>query len=81
MRSRRKPQQQEQARFRVPEQATAFNVLGLLRQIHANNGLANDERAELEREIAALEQRFFAADGDAQGDLKPIAERWTARAR
>jgi len=80
-RSRRKPQEQQQARFRVPEQASAFNVLGLLRQIHANNGLASDERVELEREIAALEQRFFAADGDAQADLKPIAERWTARAR
>jgi hypothetical protein len=81
LRGRRKPEELAQPRFRVPENATAFNVLGLLREIHANNGLAPQERSELEQEIATLEQRFFAADGEGAADLRQVAQRWASRTR
>lgn len=81
LRGRRKPEEAVQPRFRIPENATAFNVLGLLREIHGNNGLAPQERSELEQEIATLERRFFAADGEGEGDLRQVAQRWASRTR
>ncbi len=85
MRTRRKPSEAASERFPVPEQATAFNVIGLLREIHAENGLAPDERRALEAEIDGIERRFFAADqshdGPGEGDLRDIAVRWASRAR
>lgn len=82
LRARKRPAaERDERRFRTPESPTAFNVLGLLRQIHANNGLAPNERSELEREIETLERRYFAADGEADGDLRQVAARWVARAR
>jgi len=70
------------ARFRVPEPATPFSVIGLLREIQGSGGLATDEKTELESAIAALERDYFAA-AEAQGgaDLCALAERWVARAR
>lgn len=81
LRGRRQPLAAPRPRFVAPERATAFNVLGMLREIHANNGLAAAERSELEAEIAELERRFFAADGDGEGDLRAVAQRWASRAR
>ncbi|MEQ1892825.1 MAG: hypothetical protein ABL998_09810, partial [Planctomycetota bacterium] len=71
-----------EARFRVPEPATPFNVIGLLREIHVTNGLAPDEKAELEAAIVALERDYFASEANAPAtDLGALAERWVARAR
>lgn len=71
-----------EVRFRVPEPATPFSVIGLLREIQATDGLSGGEQAELEQAIAALEREYFAAGAaPAEADLAPLAERWVARAR
>ncbi len=84
-RKRRRTDETVRERFPIPAQATAFNVIGLLREIHSANGLAPSERSELETEIRRIERRFFAADEDGgergEGDLREIAVRWAARAR
>jgi len=81
LRLRKRPAAAEAERFRIPEQATAFNVLGLLREIHANNGLAPDERVELEQDIETLERHYFAKGGGGETDLRAVAVRWASRAR
>jgi len=87
-----RPRAQAPARFQVPEPLTPFTVLGLLRDIHTNNGLSGDRRGELEREIAVLERHFFVEREPAGSepvtgrarevpDLLRIAEDWVSRAR
>lgn len=85
LRKRQRPGEAVRERFPVPEQATAFNVIGLLREIHRENGLAPQERVELENEIDGLERRYFAADQAdverGEADLREIAVRWASRTR
>jgi hypothetical protein len=76
---RRKPA--EGQRFRLPERLTPFTVLGLLREIRQNNGLAEAQQKELEQSIARLERHYFADDGNGATDLKALAEDWVRRAR
>ena len=68
-------------RFRVPDPVTPFSVLGLLRDIHANDGLDSSTRGELEAQIDALERHFFAEPAGRVPDLGGIAEHWSGRAR
>jgi hypothetical protein len=57
----RKPTAAVESRFRVPETVNAFSVLGLLREIQANDGLAVAEKralgAEIRRDRAPLLRR------------------------
>jgi hypothetical protein len=69
-----------EARYRVPEPATPFNVIGLLREIHVTNGLAPGEKQELEQEIARLERGYFASEAEPEEDLAAVAGRWVGRA-
>lgn len=76
----------EPPRFSVPEPATPFAVLQLLRDIQTNNGLDDRGHTELQESIERLEQAFFAdeisASAAARGhDLAAVAGSWVARAR
>ncbi len=74
-----RPKAAAQARFPVPETVTPFTVLGLLRDIERNNGLAPAQKRELSTEIAAIERHFFGEQGSEAPDLRRIAESWAAR--
>jgi hypothetical protein len=65
--------------FRVPDNVSAFTVIGLLRDIHAQNGISNTERDELLANIETLESHYFGEDGAEAPDLRKVAERWVAR--
>ena len=66
-------------RFRVPENVSAFTVLGLLRDIEANDGLSQPQRVELAGQIQELESCYFAEVEREPADLRTIAERWVDR--
>ncbi len=66
--------------FGLPDRLTPFTLLGYLRTLHARNGLDAAGRGELEREIAALERRFFADGAEGPADLEVVARRWSVRA-
>ena len=78
------------AAFVVPEPATPFAVLQLLRDIQSNNGLDERGHEELAASISRIESEFFsdgvadeaeaAADGSSL-DLTTLAHSWAARAR
>jgi hypothetical protein len=71
---------EEAGRWRVPEPLTPFTVLGLLRDIERNDGLAPTSKRELAEQIDRLERNYFG-DGTAEPlDLRRIAEDWTAQA-
>jgi hypothetical protein len=76
---RRRPA--EARRFSLPERVTPFTVLGLLRKIRQNNGLAEAEQTELDDSIALVERHYFAAEGSGDVDLRALAEGWVRRAR
>jgi hypothetical protein len=77
----RKPAAKAESRFRVPETVNAFTVLGLLREIQANDGLAVGEKRALGAEIDAIERHFFVEEDASAPDLHRIAETWASRAR
>jgi hypothetical protein len=64
----------------LPDELTAFTVLGFLRQIEAN-GLASDRKAALQAEIVRLEEHYFGTSGSSAPDLSRIANEWAAHAR
>ncbi|MBK7644577.1 MAG: hypothetical protein IPJ19_16285 [Planctomycetes bacterium] len=74
-----KSAQVDQARFRSPETITPFTVLGLLRDIERNNGLAAQEKQDLRQEIVRIEAHYFGEPQAAQPDLGQIAQVWVAR--
>jgi hypothetical protein len=66
-------------RYARPRQATVFNVLSLLQQIHADPSLklSQQQRSELQQSIRDLEQGYFARNGAAaKPDLENILTRW-----
>lgn len=77
----RKPATAAESRFRVPETVNPFTVLGLLREIQANDGLAVDEKRALGAEIDAIERHFFVEGSSEAPDLDAIASTWVSRAR
>jgi hypothetical protein len=81
LRRLRKPAAEEVSRFRVPEPLTPFTVLGLLRDIEANDGLAPAQKRELGDEIQRIERHFFVAQEAEAPDLARIASSWAQRAR
>ena len=80
LRYARRPRAVVSARFTVPEPITPFTVLGLLRDIEQNNGLADARRRELSSEIQSLERHFFVEPATVPPDLPSIAESWVGRA-
>ncbi|TDJ72845.1 MAG: hypothetical protein E2O39_06005 [Planctomycetota bacterium] len=80
LRYARRPKAIASARFTVPEPITPFTVLGLLRDIEQNNGLAAERRRELTSEIASLERHYFVEPAAVPPDLPSIAESWVGRA-
>jgi len=77
----RRPRAEEVERFRIPEPATPFTVLGLLRDIQTNNGLVPEQKKQLEIQIAAIERHFFLEEDEEEPDLRRIAATWVERAR
>ncbi len=66
-------------RFQVPETVSPFTVIGLLRDIEANNGVSEAEREELQRHIADLEGHYFEDDRREAPDLERLARDWVQR--
>lgn len=71
--------------FQVPEPATPFAVLQVLRAIERRNGFATDAQRELSDTIRRIEESYFApamhgADRAAV-DLRRVAEDWVRRAQ
>ena len=68
--------------WKLPERLTPFTVLGLLRRIQHANSLSTGHQEELRVAVDTLEKHYFAesADGNGDGNLKSLAERWLERA-
>ncbi len=69
------------SRFQVPETPTPFNVIGLLRDIQRNDGLAPDARTNLASDIDRLERHYFGEPHAESPDLRGVAQTWVSRAR
>jgi hypothetical protein len=71
---------QEKPVYVLPEPATPFTVMSLLRRMQADASLRWSEanRAELAQNIRRLESHFFARErhGDPEPDLAGIGRRW-----
>ena len=66
-------------RFNLPENVTPFTVIGLLRDIERNNGLATPEKQKLSEQIHNLERHYFVDEDGGEPNLKEIAESWVQR--
>ena len=73
------PKRAAATRFRMPERVTPFSVLGLLRDIQQNNGLAAPDVQELAGSIEGIERHYFAESGGEPVDLERVAETWIRR--
>lgn len=83
---RRKPEETAVVSpYLLPEPLTPFNVIGLLRRLHADAALrwTENDRLELAGTIQDLERYFFDRDrnGDPAPDLGCIGRRWVTLAR
>jgi hypothetical protein len=66
----------------LPEDLNAFNVIGLLQRLQAEKKLTPDQKGELDRAIAGLEEYYFSdRNGHTAPDLRVIAERWVTVVR
>ncbi len=73
---------ERKARFAVPEEVTPFTVLGLLKDIEANNGLTPKRKEELSTSINRIESYYFGdANGTEEPKLRDIAGEWAKRAK
>jgi hypothetical protein len=65
----------------IPEPLTPFSALGFLRDVHEDERLDAQRRAELAAEIAALERAYFGSSApDARPDLANITRKWASTA-
>ena len=69
----------EQARYIVPEDLSAFTVIGLLRQIESSSQLSEDSRDELKVQITKIESHYFGEQQTSNPDLNEIAHAWVQR--
>jgi len=67
-------------RYRMPETVSPFTVIGLLKDIQANNGVSASAREELIGHIAHIEGYYFDRQALASPDLQAIAQRWVGHA-
>lgn len=74
--ARRRPKRAHSARFRMPDELTPFTVLGLLRQIEAQNGLSPTGKQELADSINRLERHYFVGEQSEHPDLQQLAASW-----
>jgi hypothetical protein len=72
----KKTEEQEKPRFAMPEPVTPFTVIGLLRDIQANNGLTDSDKTALRDTIGQLERHYFLQPAPVEPDLNQIAHRW-----
>ncbi|MEZ6096985.1 MAG: hypothetical protein R3C03_22640 [Pirellulaceae bacterium] len=78
----RKPVEQAQKRFVVPEDINPFSVLSLLKSIKENNGISQAQSADLQKVISQIEHEYFASQDDSDSrDLNPdqlqnVAREW-----
>lgn len=80
----RKPEETQVAeqRYQVPEHATPFNVLSLLKNIESNNGLSPEGKQELATSINRIERHFFAQEKETSPpDLQELAQTWVRKAK
>ena len=78
------PKQQEvrQARFEVPEDLNPFTVLGLLKDIEANNGFSTNQKTDLLTSINRIERFYFGeSNGESAPELADIAHTWVRQAK
>ena len=69
-------------RFAVPAEVTPFTVLGLLKDIEANNGLNPKRKEELATSINRIEKYYFGEpNGDEEPKLRDIAGTWVRQAK
>jgi hypothetical protein len=78
---RSRPEKAVTQRYRMPELVTPFSVLGLLREIHQNNGLPAPQLQELAGSIERVERHYFAESDGEPLDLHQLAETWIRRAK
>ncbi|MFT5284254.1 MAG: hypothetical protein ACI8TQ_000410 [Planctomycetota bacterium] len=64
--------------FRMPETVSPFTVIGLLRDIQANNGVSANAREELIGNITHIEGYYFDRQDLESPDLRAIAQRWVS---
>jgi hypothetical protein len=79
MRRLGKTEARSEARFRAPESLTPFTVLGLLRDIERNDGLAPQEKSDLRAEIDRIEAHYFGERSGEAPDLGHVASSWVSR--
>jgi hypothetical protein len=77
---RKAPSRRAQS-FTLPDKLTPFTVMGLLRQIEGTVTLSASDEADMRRDLAALEQHYFAAAENGHVDLQPLAQRWLERVK
>jgi hypothetical protein len=70
----------EKPRYTLPEPATAFSLIALLRRMEADRSLAwkDTDRAELDESIRKLEAHYFSRqrNGHTEPDLASIGRHW-----
>jgi hypothetical protein len=67
-------------KYALPENPTAFHVLGLLNEIRVRETLSPADHVELATHISDIERRYFENGTEADGlDLRGLAERWARR--
>jgi len=76
-----RPTPPKPGRFQIPAEPTPFNVIGLLRDIQRNDGLAPDARQTLAADIDRIERSYFGSERVESPDLHDVARGWVARAR
>ncbi|MEZ5964521.1 MAG: hypothetical protein R3F56_11795 [Planctomycetota bacterium] len=81
MTRRRRPQATVVGPFQVPDPATPFAVLEVLRAIERRDGFASDAQRELHETIRSIEQSYFAQGEGSAVDLRRVAEDWVRRAQ
>ncbi len=79
IRAARGRRREVRGRFHVPAEVTPFTVLGLLRDIQQNDGLASADKQELIASIDRLERHYFQAPEPHEPDLHAIAATWVTR--
>lgn len=70
----------ETERYQMPDPVTPFTVIGLLREIHRNNGLSPTKEQEIAASIQKLETHYFARPTADEPNLQEIASIWIRQA-
>ena len=68
--------QQQTHSLNIPDELTPFTVLGLLKQIQANNGMTAEKKRQLAASISELEAHYFVEPSAEEPNLKRIVEDW-----